>query len=375
MGEAAVPAKYALSKYSPSSFEERGAATPFTTPALVSARVRLDERHNLVLLTPGFSGTDAVYVLPWAAIPELFTMTVHDRALHEAILTSKATTPSEIRRESLRVMASGLAGPEAKLAAREALAADESYGTEIQAVLLISLLFALDVDVSGLVGLDFSKSDVLTESRRILSSAVRPLGVSADTVYERMERLARSLAFIGLPSFGNPGRLRLLFDQVRDFQRLMTQKAERGDGEVEAFHRFAADVAAKTIVLAEQSLTPLDGTLADLAQVVRDWDERAAAIRKASDRLSWLLDGWDYVLGFARGMDTWSLEEFWANMETLIRLLPMIPREEVREDSEQGARYTQSLQRRRVVAMQDWRTGALDRELVSRLELAKIQVG
>lgn len=375
MSEPAVPIKYSLSKYSPSSFEERGAATPFTTPALSSARVRLDERHNLVLLTPGFSGTDAVYVLPWTAIPDLFTMTVHDRALYELILTSKATTPSGIRREALRVMASGLAGPEAKRAARKALDADEAYGVEIQATLLISLLFSLNVDVTGLVGLDFSKADVLGASRRQLAAAVRPLGVDPDAAYDRMEQLANALAFIGLPSFGNPGRLRLLLDQVQSFQRGMTQRSERTDGEMAASYRFAADVGRKTEKLSRECLGALDETLADLSILVRHWDERGPEIRKLANRLSWLLDGWDYVLGFARGMEDWSLEEYWANMESLIRLLPMIPREEAREETEMGARYAESIQRRRVVAMQDWRTGALDRELVSRLELAKIQVG
>lgn len=375
MSEPAVSAKYSLSKYSPSSFEERGAAAPFTAPALSSARVRLDDRHNLVLLTPGFSGTDAVYVLPWTAIPDLFTMTVHDRALYEMILTSKATTPTAIRRESLRVMASGLAGPEAKAAARKSLDADEAYGIEIQATLLISLLFSLNVDVSDLVGLDFTKTDMVGASRRQLAIAVRPLGIDPDTAYERMERLAETLAFIGLPSFGTPGRLRLLLDQVRDFRLSMTQKAERADGEVSEFHRFAAEVAGKTVTLSRDCLAALDAALADLPQLVRNWAERAPEIRKLSNRLSWLLDGWDYVLGFAKGMEDWSIEEFWANIETLSRLLPMIPRAEAREESEGGARYAQSVQRRRVVAMQDWRTGVLDRELVSRLELAKIQVG
>lgn len=373
MSEPTVPAKYSLSNYSPSSFEERGAAAPFTTPALASARVRLDERHNLVMLTPGFSGTDAVYVLPWAAIPDLFTMTVHDRALYEMILASKATTPSAIRREALRVMASGLAGPEAKVAARKSLDADEAYSVEIQATLLISLLFALEMDVSDLVGLDFTKTDVIEAARRELIRVVEPLGVDPDTVYERMEQLAEWLAFLGLVSFGNPGRLRVLLDQVQNFQRSMAQKAERTDGEVASFHRFAAEVADKTVSLARASLASLDTRLADLPLLVRDWGSHAVGVRKSSDRLSWLLDGWDYVLGFAKGMEDWSVEEFWANMETLTRLLPMIPRDEAREDAEQGARYAESIQRRRVVAMQDWRTGIIDRELVSRLELAKIQ--
>ncbi len=363
------------SKYAPSSFEERGAAAPFTTPTLSSARIRLDDRHNLVLLTPGFAGTGAVYVFPWTAIPELFTMTVHDRALYEQISKNKATTPSAIRREVLHVMASGLAGPEAKISARKSLDADSAYETEIKAVLLISLLFSLDVDVADLVGLDFSKSDVIGASKSKLAEAVRPLGVDPDTAYERIEQLADALVYIGLPTFGNPGRLRVLLDQVEAFRRTMRQKFERNTGEVAEFHGFAEETAGKTVALVRETLSSLDGVIAQLPEVIRHWDVRLPEIRKWSNRLSWLLDGWDYVLGFAKGMDQWSLEEFWTNVETLTRLLPMIPRAEVDGEPDLSARYVESLHRRRVGAMEDWRTGVIDRELVLRLEQAKIQAG
>ena len=71
------PSKLFGAQHQPSTFEERGTTVPFTTPTLSCARVRSDDRHNLVLLTPGFAGTQSVYVLPWKAIPDLVTMTIH----------------------------------------------------------------------------------------------------------------------------------------------------------------------------------------------------------------------------------------------------------------------------------------------------------
>ena len=85
------------SQHQPSTFEERGTTVPFTTPALSCARVRSDDRYNLVLLTPGFAGTQSVYVLPWKAIPDLVTMTIHDRALHEAIEREGIDAPPDVR--------------------------------------------------------------------------------------------------------------------------------------------------------------------------------------------------------------------------------------------------------------------------------------
>ena len=47
----------------PSTFEERGAVAPFTTPSLAMSRVRPDDRHGLVLMMPNLGGDEQMLML------------------------------------------------------------------------------------------------------------------------------------------------------------------------------------------------------------------------------------------------------------------------------------------------------------------------
>ena len=53
-------------------------------------------------------------------------------------------------------------------------------------------------------------------------------------------------------------------------------------------------------------------------------------------------------------------------------MLPIVPRDELAEKADAQMKYAESVQRRRVTALQDWRTGALDQEMARRLESAKL---
>jgi hypothetical protein len=360
------------SQHQPSTFEERGTTVPFTTPALSCARVRADDRYNLVLLTPGFAGTQSVCVLPWKAIPELVTMTIHDRALHEAIEKTRAMSPDTMRQQALAVAATGLAGPDVKEFAMKATKDDAGYAQQIQAVLILFLLKSLEIDTSILVGLDLAGEDVLQRAKAALEKATTPLGVDLETLYDRMGFLAGALSGLGLPTFGDPGRLRVLLSNLRDFHRDMLNRAGRANVEAAGFFNFAAEVALITLVPADDTLLGIDQLLNDIPNVVRHWNARFPKILSGVTRLSWLLDGWDYVIGYARSADEWIGEELWTHLDILAKMLPIVPRDELAEKGEPVLRYAESVQRRRVTALQDWRTGALDQEMARRLESAKL---
>lgn len=365
------PSKLFSSQHQPSTFEERGTTVPFTTPTLSCARVRSDDRHNLVLLTPGFAGTQSVYVLPWRAIPDLVTMTIHDRALHEAIERTLAMSPDTMRRQALIVAATGLAGPEVQASARKATEEDAQYAEQIHAVLILFLLHALKIDISKLAGLDLDKDEVLRRAKTALQGATTPLGIDIETLYDRMGFLAATLAGLGLTSFGDPGRLRVLLSELQGFQKDMILRGARANEEAAAFFNFAAEVAQMSITPAEETLLALDQRLADLPEVVRHWDRHFPKIVMGVTRMSWLLDGWDYVIGFAKGADDWVGGELWVQLDILAKMLPIVPRNERNERGDNPLKFAEMVQRRRVNALQDWRTGALDEELARRLEAAK----
>src|SRR3546814_14991990 len=84
----------------------------------------MDNRDNLELTVSAFSGVRGNYVLRWKDVPEIFSLTMHDRALQEAIHKNNSCLPPEIRRATLATAKPGLAGPEAQRAAEDALAED-----------------------------------------------------------------------------------------------------------------------------------------------------------------------------------------------------------------------------------------------------------
>ena len=51
--------------YLPATFEERGVAVSFTTPALAYARIRKDYRDRLEVVLPNIGDAKGTFVIPW----------------------------------------------------------------------------------------------------------------------------------------------------------------------------------------------------------------------------------------------------------------------------------------------------------------------
>jgi hypothetical protein len=117
--------------YHPTSFLERGAAIPFTTPLLAGTRARPAEKQGLELVIPNPAGGRGVYIMGWTSISSLCCPTLHDRQLNDRIAKLVSVTPSTIRRVGREVAAEGLAGEEATTAAR--LAAEHDRGDRLVA--------------------------------------------------------------------------------------------------------------------------------------------------------------------------------------------------------------------------------------------------
>src|SRR5271166_5073484 len=83
--------------YLPATFEERGVAVSFTTPALAYARIRKDYRDRLEVVLPNIGESKGTFVIPWSALADTVTLTTHDRALQEEVQNSDAVSPYDIR--------------------------------------------------------------------------------------------------------------------------------------------------------------------------------------------------------------------------------------------------------------------------------------
>jgi hypothetical protein len=363
--------RFFIESHLPSTFEERGAAVAFTTPALAGARVRTDERHGLTVLVKNFSGTAAIYAIPISALFEVFATTVHDRALIETIQTETARSPSAIRRETLRVMSLGLAGPEGKAKGAEIIEADNQFRVYLEQVILISMLKAIDADVSSIVTGDFGDPHSIFGMKQHLHDLMTPLGMGPELIDERLLALSDAVSFIGFPNDDSEGRLRTLLREIDIFTSKMENRARATNAEFGKIFSLSVQTAEQTMSLARPLIGHIDYLLNDLVYLMNNWDSQFINILRNADRLSWLLDGWETVLAFAKDCDEWDNDSIWDNSEILVAMLPIIPRGEAFGDTEDEPDLILWGSRARVLALHNWKNGKIDHEMVRRIEEAK----
>ncbi len=128
----------------PATFAERGVAVPFTSPALTGMRVRSGgSQLELVLANP--SGARGVYVVPWAAVPDMFQPTLHDLRLLATLDTRtgerEVIGPAQVRAAARRVALEGAAGRQARAAVEAAMVADKARVAATAQYLVSALAF------------------------------------------------------------------------------------------------------------------------------------------------------------------------------------------------------------------------------------------
>jgi len=349
----------------PATLEQRGTYVPFTTPILSLGRVRIDARQDLVLVLPPLSGSEGAYVVPWKALPDLGSMSVHDRALSEIIDDRRAVTPPLMRQCVLEIARTGLAGPGAAIAARKAVAMEQRAVLQTQFVIIVSLLVALEFDISGLLALDTGSDAWRQPARALLNDVGERLGMTPGRFYTRSAALAQVLAPVGFAKGMDLSRFRRLLAELEALAQSFQSwgEAERssiGDCAIEA-----AELASQTALLADRIIAQFDKRTEHPRWMLGDWQQEAAMISAISNRLSWLLDGWDYIVAiWAQALS----ENIAAQRETMAQLMPaipLIPRSEVAALSDMPA--IPSLP----PALGRLSRGPIDIDMVSRLELAK----
>jgi hypothetical protein len=359
------------SLYLPSTFEDRGTAAPFTTPLFILSRVRPDERQELVLLLPSFGGTDGSYVVPWSAVPEIGGMSTHDRALHEEILAAKATSPDQMRTAGFKVAATGLAGPAAAEAAKKAMADDRKKIEETHILLILALLTSSGMTTQELTQTDPETDEWRQKTKAMLEKSAADYGIEIDRIYHRIGELSEMLAPVGLAISRQEARLRQLLQGLGEFRQSISEWGEVDVSDMAEMAIYAAAVADLTLDMAGTLFRKLDAAMTDIGLVVREWAAQGPQARHLATRLSWLLDGWDFIIELWRSLAGQPVEEQRDGVANLMRILPIIPRDETESDDDEDKKRRELFQRKRLQAHVDWRTGKYDVELVSRIEQIK----
>lgn len=358
-------------EYAPSTFEERGAAVAFTTPLLSQTRVRRGERSKLEVLIPSLSEGMGTYVVAWKSVPEMVSMTMHDRYLHDLIVKEEACSPQEIRRATLKAARRGLAGPQAAQAARRALEEDEEQGTLTHYLLLLAILKAVGLESPEMLKAGISTEEGQRLTRQLMARAADSLKLEANLLYARLAEIAAAVAPVGLTQSPKPGRLLRGMQELKAFRQSMTSWSNEVPSDAAPVAAFCADVAQHTIGIGEKLLTDFQRRVDAIGPLMRAWETEFVVIRSHAQRMAWLLDGWSHVTAAWDVAQTEDRHQQAATINDLFRVIPLLPKKESRQDMLGAAKRIKSVHRRSVRMLEDWRTGEMDVDAIRRIELVK----
>jgi hypothetical protein len=354
--------------YAPSTFDERGTTVPFTTPELAFSRVRRDSRTNhLEVLVMGFSGGRSIYVFPWEGLTSVLRLTLHDRALQAEISLADAITPMRMRLAALRVAKTGLAGGEAAYAASlamERIAREEKVTREAMLRRIVRLTGVLDQTtedlmrrVRGRVG-----ESIIVQVSDVFAKLT---GQSPELCRSRLLEVSEAMGPLGFSDEEDAGYLR------RTLRQLGELRASVSSANIGATGHLVAETAGVTARMAERMIGEIDRDIRSLPAFFSHWDPNITRLRQAMDRLAWLLDGWLDVceLWQAAMADRQNIDH--RRIAEIMRIIPLVPKGECETTVRATMENLSGVRHRIVQQLQDWRTGELDYEIVSRIEAIK----
>lgn len=363
-------------EFAPATFEERGVTVPFTTPLLSQARLRRDQNDRFEFLLPNFTAGKGIYVLPWKGLPNVMTLTLHDRLLFEEIEQLEMHSPEHIRTCALSVQATGVCGPAAATKASELLDQDAQYLVLTQFILVTELLKLVGISAADLLRPGMTADDSKRVARQALAKVAHMVDIAPDDMTHRVDQLGEAVSPVGLPQAPKSGRLRALADRLQAFAQTTQLFADTDPSDVAMLGAYVSTVANHTLTLARQRIGKLDTACRDAKHIVNDAPKLLQTIQEFVARISWLLDGWEFLIAMWDSVKDEPPATRQTTITDISRLLPLIPREEISHATDQlDLEAIARMQKKWVRVNQDWRTGVLDMDAVMRLEALKAAMG
>jgi hypothetical protein len=356
--------------WAPPTFAERGASVPFTTPIIVGSRVR-GHYDELELVVPNPSGAKGNYILGWKSLPEVFSLTVHDRVLHRALDEAGASTPEAVRAATMRTAATGLAGPAAAKQAKALLKEQEDFKLLIQFSLLSETVTQLSAGQLQITLAHVQSETGRQQAKLILARVAHKVNIEGNELYARVEAWSDLLGPIGTPKLTRAPRLRRMRQRIEEFANSIGGWSEVDKSEYAPLGGLASLVARETAALAAETFATADSYLEKIDKTVAVWEKSQTEIGDAIERISWMLDGWDLLVAMWEDAVVKAPHEQQAVVQELARILPIIPEEEVTGARRDKIREIGVQRRKLVKPMEDWVTGTIDADLRTRLEKYK----
>jgi hypothetical protein len=351
--------RFGTGAYQPATFLDRGVTVPFTTPFLLGARIRPTEaRAGLEVVITNPSGGRGYYIVPWPALPEICSPTLHDRRLWQRLSDQTAVSPTAVRETARAVAAEGLAGREAAAAVGQARNEDGAARMRANFLLLLDLIRRTESREEAAVPPQAdSPARVEQRARQAVARFAPRLGVSAEIIAAWLESIAGAFCGIGVPGDPSPSRIRAMIAGLRamvaEIELWVAQSPDPGEQHAAAL---VMDAARLTLSCAAIAFKDLDGMLSDTPTLLRAWREDSTGLGRRAAQPDWLLDGWQVICELWRDADP-GLRQ--GALWEMALLAPVMPREVedwlgVEEDWDRPARM-----RRVVRANEDWRSGRM----------------
>lgn len=364
-----------VEEFAPATFEERGVSVAFTTPLLSRSRLRRDQKGQFELLLPNLSGGKGVYVLNWKGLPSVMTLTLHDRLLFEEIEKQSTHSPERIRSCVMKVQVTGICGPDAAKHAVALLEADNDYLVLTQFILMTEMLRLVNIGTADLLRPGMTADDTRRTVRQALAKVAAMFHVAPDEMTTRIDQIGEAVAAFGLPQVPKMGRLKGLADRLQGFAQDTQLFGENDPSNAAELGSYVAMVANHTLALARQRIGTLDALCRDVQQIARDASTLLKSIQEMVARISWLLDGWEFLIALWESVKDEPPASKRTTITDISGQVPVIPRDEIRAHAERpDLDAIWRLQKRWVRVNQDWRTGFLDIDAVMRLEAMKAKM-
>ena len=350
--------RYSKGQYQPITFLDRGVSLPFTTPLLMGARLRLvaGDALELVIANPG--GGRGSYVMPWAAMPEICVPTLHDRRLWALLAVQPVVTPSAVRQVARQVMREGYAGRAAAAAAAAAEDGRASDRVRANFLLLLRIIGQTETAAENTIAPERDAPERLeARAKRALARAAPLLGLAAEDVAACLEEVAALVQDVGAPGDPKPARARR---QALEVETMAGEIAAWTAVTPAAQETPVADVIAAAARLTLDCWAPtiaeLDRAFADALALLQRWRREPAVLRQMAARPDWLLDGWSLLCAMWR--DAPQQDRLSVSHE-IAMLAPILPREAEQWTGLVADWEHPAILRRKVRAMEDWRTGRI----------------
>jgi hypothetical protein len=346
----------------PATFAERGVATPFTTPMLAGARVRIGRKKVAEYVLPNPSGGRGVYIVTWSGVRRFCNPTVHDTLVQERINGLPALSPAILRRAARQLAANGYLGLGAIQAALAAEAAEQSAVEHARQLLLEFLAEQMRIPACGTSP---SQAEAEARDRQAILKAAARLACSPEQIGRGLSALARSLAAVGLESGQDAPRLAASLLRINRLRESLLFYAEAGQGPSD-LARDVAGCVRVTLACADILLHDARAQGVRILDLLQVWLTARTEAERRIERLDWLLDGWERLCLLWEGVGEASQRRI-ALLE-IAQQVPVLPPEVqiwVGQQLPPGAFQPGW----RVVSMDDgWRSGSATFGLVARNE-------